>query len=398
MAIEITIPRLGWNMEEGVFVGWLKQDGDEVRPGDALFTLEGEKATEDIECLDKGILRVAPGGPKAGDRVPVGAVIGHVTQAGEEAPADGEWSARPAAAVPAGEAHILGPNPPPAPAERAPHSPAASPRARRVARELGVDWKQVHGGGRSGRIRERDVRAAAVSSPKTIPQGGGIAVSPIRRTIAERMTASLRATAPVTLTTTVDVSNLVNLRNQFKAIAGAQEVVPGYTDFLVKLAAAALQKHPMLAARWVDEEIILPETMDVAVAVDAEAGLFVAVVRDVASLSVRQVAVRTRDLADKARRGALASADMQGGVFTITNLGAFGVDAFTPIIHYPQCAILGVGRIQRRPAADGDRIVARDQVTLSLTFDHRIVDGAPAARFLQTLSKLLENPGPSLMP
>ena len=209
------------------------------------------------------------------------------------------------------------------------------------------------------------------------------------------MTASLRAAAPVTLTTTADASNLVNLRNQFKA---AGEVAPGYTDFLVKLAAAALQKHPMLAARWTEEAIVPATSIDIAVAVDAEAGLFAPVVRDVPSLSVRQVAARTRDLAERARRGALTSAEMRGGVFTITNLGAFGVDAFTPIIDHPQCAILGVGRIQRRPTAAGDQVVIRDLVTLSLTFDHRIVDGAPAARFLQTLTQHLENPGPWLMP
>ncbi len=260
---------------------------------------------------------------------------------------------------------------------------------------MGVDLTRVQGSGRAGRIREEDVRAAAADK-KTAPPGRAVAVTPIRRTIAERMTASLRSTAPVTLTTTVDASNLVNLRGQFKAVA--EDAVPGYTDFLVKLTAAALQKHPMLGARWADREIVLPATIDVGVAVDADAGLFVPVVRDALGLSVRQVAACTRDLAERARRGTLRSAEMEGGVFTITSLGAFGVEAFTPIIHFPQCAILGVGRIQRRPAVVADQIVIRDLLTLSLTFDHRIVDGAPAARFLQTLTQYVENPGPWLMP
>ena len=220
----------------------------------------------------------------------------------------------------------------------------------------------------------------------------------MRRTIAERMTTSLRSTAPVTLTTTADATNLVNLRNQFKAVVPADGAAPGYTDFLVKLAAAALQRHPALAARWTGEAIVPAASIDIGVAVDTDAGLFVPVVRDAPALSLRQTAARTRDLAERARRGTLKAAEMEGGAFTITNLGAFGVDAFTPIIHYPQCAILGVGRIQRRPAAQADRIVLRDQVTLSLTFDHRIVDGGPAARFLQTLSQYVENPGPILMP
>ncbi|HBI45349.1 MAG TPA: alkylhydroperoxidase, partial [Planctomycetales bacterium] len=280
-----------------------------------------------------------------------------------------------------------------APAERAPHHPAASPRARRVARELGVNWTQIQGGGKTGRVRERDVRAAAGPAPAQT------AVSPLRKTIAERMTASLRSTAPVTLTTTADASNLVSLRNQFKtAAASGDDVIPGYTDFLVKLAAAALQKHPLLSARWTNAEITPSTSLDIGIAVDTERGLLVPVVRNAPNLSMRQVAASTRDLAERARGGTLQSSEMQGGVFTITNLGAFGVDAFTPIINYPQCAILGVGRIQRRPVASDDRIMICEQVTLSLTFDHRIVDGAPAARFLQTLSQMLENPGPWLMP
>ncbi len=186
------------------------------------------------------------------------------------------------------------------------------------------------------------------------------------------------------------------MRNQFKAVAGT-EGVPGYTDFLVKLSAAALQQHPRLAARWIGDRLVPAAAIDIGVAVDAEAGLLVPVVRDVPSLSVRQVAARTRDLVERAKRGALKAAEVEGGAFTITNLGAFGVDAFTPIINAPQCAILGVGRIQRQPVVEADRITARDRVTLSLTFDHRIVDGGPAARFLQTLAQYVENPGPLLM-
>jgi pyruvate dehydrogenase E2 component (dihydrolipoamide acetyltransferase) len=369
MAIPITVPRLGWNMEEGVFVGWLKKDGEVVRPGEPLFTLESDKATEEVECLDGGVLCIGVGGPKAGETVAVGAVLGYLTQPGEEAPAAA--APIPAAAEPAA---------------------ASSPRARRVARELGVDWTKVRGSGRTGRVRERDVRASAPHP------SGGPGVGPVRKRIAERLTASLRATAPVTLTTTADAGNLVNLREQFRAVARGEDVVPGYTDFLVKLAATALQRHPRMAARWEGEEVVAAGSLDVGVAVDTEAGLLVPVVRDVPGLSVRQLAVRTRELAERARRGQLRADEMQGGVFTVTNLGAFGIDAFTPIINHPQCAILGVGRIQRRPVAADDRVVVREQVTLSLTFDHRIVDGAPAARFLQTLAGLLENPGPALMP
>ncbi|HVS39195.1 MAG TPA: dihydrolipoamide acetyltransferase family protein, partial [Gemmataceae bacterium] len=327
MAIPIMIPRLGWNMEEGVFQGWLKKDGDEVKPGDALFRLEAEKATEDIESMDSGILRITADGPKEGDTVAVGAVIGCLAGAGEIV-YSGQTVSAPALPEPQ-VASLPGSEPTP----RASHLPTASPRARRVAREMGVDWTKLTGSGRTGRIRERDVRAAAAQAPA--PQARATPISPMRRLIAERMTASLRSTAPVTLTTTADASNLVSLRNQFKATASAGEkIIPGYTDFLVKLAAAALQNHPQLAARWTDEAIVPPASIDIGVAVEVEDGLLVPVVRDVPQLSLRQAAASIHELAQQARGGSLKTADMDGGVFTITNLGAYGVDAFTPIISY----------------------------------------------------------------
>jgi len=371
MATPITVPRLGWNMEEGVFAGWLKADGAPVRAGETLFRLESEKATEEIECLENGIVCISLDGPATGDTVVVGAVIGYLVQPGERAPFE---------------------NPTPL-AAAASHKPASSPRARRVARELGVDWTKVPGTGRTGRIRERDVRAAAPAPQKTFTSGS------IRKTIAERLQTSHLSTAPVTLTTTVDATNLVQLRNQFKAAMQAGgDLVPSYTDFLVKLSAIALGKHPLLNASWTDEQIVLTEAIHIGIAVDTEAGLLVPVVRAVPSLTLKQLAARSRDLIDRARRRQLAAEEMQGGTFTVTNLGAFGIDAFTPIINYPQCAILGVGRIQCRPVAIDRQVTARDQVTLSLTFDHRIVDGSPAAQFLQTLSRIIENPGPWLIP
>ena len=193
----------------------------------------------------------------------------------------------------------------------------------------------------------------------------------------------------MTLTTTADATNLVELRGaEFKA---GTEIVPTFTDFLVKLAALALQKHPHLNARWDGERIVLSAGIHIGIAVDTDAGLLVPVLRDVASLSVTQLAAQARDLIERARQRKLTGHESQGGTFTVTNLGAFGIDAFTPIINQPECAILGVGRIRRVAVVVGDQIVARDQLTLSLTFDHRIVDGAPAARFLQMLSGLIEN-------
>lgn len=415
MPISITIPRLGWNMEEGIFSGWLHADGAAIRAGDMLFTLESEKATEEVETLDGGTLRIPPDGPKEGDTLPVGTVIGYLLEAGEAAPWESSAPvaspAKPSPAAPAKEPCAL---------ERAAASPSASstvlleapaisPRAKRVAGELGVDWTLLEGTGSTGRIRERDVRAAA-SSPAACAASKPVAparsaaaaeelqpISVMRRTIADRMLASHLAAAPVTLTTTADATNLVGLRTQFKNAGDPSAVVPSFNDILAKLSALALERHPRMTGQWTEAGIRQPAGIHIGIAVDTEAGLLVPVVRDVPTLGLRQLAARSRDLIERARVRRLTTEEMQGGVFTITNLGGFGIDAFTPILNAPECAILGVGRIERRAVVRGEAIVPCEQVTLSLTFDHRVVDGAPAARFLQALVAMIENPSPWLM-
>ena len=426
MAIDIKVPRLGWNMEQGTFLGWLAQDGAEIKAGQALFTLEGDKAVQEIESTDAGVLRIAPDAPQVNDIVPVGKVLGHLTAAGEviattrppSPPSTGasgtgtEVAASPSvrrlarelgvdlARVPIsasmriteadlraskGSSVVRVETPSPRVSDPN-HRQAITPRARRAAKKQGVEWKHLAGTGRNGRIRERDI---VVQSPR---QAGA---SNTRRVIAERMVHSLRTTAPVTLTTTADATNLVNLREQFRAVEGA--VVPTYTDFLVKLTALVLQSHPALNSRWEDNGIVSSPEVHVGIAVDTEAGLMVPVVRDAGRLTMRQVATASKDLIDRTRARRLSADEMQGGTFTVSNLGAFGIDAFTPIINHPECAILGLGEIRKQPMVVGDQIVARSALTLSLTFDHRIVDGAPAARFLKTLRSAVENPSAWLL-
>jgi pyruvate dehydrogenase E2 component (dihydrolipoamide acetyltransferase) len=375
-------------MEEGTFVEWLKRDGDSIRPGDVLFVLESEKAAENIEALDTGILRLTPDSPRPGETVKVGQVIAYLVAAGEALPvAEGRAkSAEQAATSPersgVSRSSVLAPR-------SSTGKPHASPRARRVARELNLDWSTLQGSGRSGRIRERDVRAAATSPS----QGRLIPHTHLRRAIAARMVAGVTQAAPVTLTTRADATNLVTLRNQFKAAAPAPEdFVPSYTELLLKLTAAALRQYPLLQAQWREEGLFVPDRVDIGVAVDTEAGLLVPVIHGVDGLTLCQVADRARDLSARARAGHLSAAEMRGATFTVTNLGMFGIDAFTPILHLPQSAILGVGRIVREPAVVEDRIVPRDHLTLSLTFDHRAVDGAPAARFLDALRRSVEQP------
>jgi pyruvate dehydrogenase E2 component (dihydrolipoamide acetyltransferase) len=276
-----------------------------------------------------------------------------------------------------------------------------SPRARRVARELGIDWSRLRGTGKTGRIRERDIRDAAEQqqlAPKRSVSRRFAELSSTRRKTAERLLRSAQRTVPVTLSTEVDAVNLVNLHSQFKlANSGSRDPVPSYTDYFVKLTAKALRQHPCLNARWEDDRLLEQDEVNIGIAVDTQSGLLVPVVRAVASLSLCELASRSRDLIERARARRLSASDLQGGSFTVSNLGSFGIDAFTPVINYPEVAILGVGRIVKKAAVVADQIVSRDRLTLSLTFDHCAVDGAPAARFLETLCKMIEAPGPWLV-
>lgn len=392
MSVEITVPRLGWSMDEGVFVGWLKKEGDWVKPGEILFELEGEKAIQEIEALDEGVLTLLADGPKPGDVVKVGQAIGVL--AGKDGvvapprPTVGQSTGQPKPSASVSPVTAKTPRTVEA-------APAASPRARRVSRELGVDWRTVQGSGRGGRIRERDVRAAAstASPARKAPIDG------VRRTIANRMLASSQQTAPVTLTSKADATNLVGLRRQFQSLdASNVNAVPSITDLIVKLTALALSRHPRLNATWEEGAVREIADIHVAVAVDTDRGLLAPVIRDAGTLGIRSIAARSRELIDRARRGELAASDLAGGTFTVSNLGQMGIDAFTPIINLPEAAILGVGAIRREAAVVADdRIEPRDVMTLSLTFDHRVVDGAPAARFLQSLVAAIENPAPWLI-
>jgi pyruvate dehydrogenase E2 component (dihydrolipoamide acetyltransferase) len=333
MPIEITVPRLGWSMEEGTFAGWLKQNGDHVTAGEPLFAMESDKVTMDVESLDNGILYVAPDAPEPGAVVVVGQRLGFLLAPGEPAP-DAPIRERPT---------------------------PVTPRARRVAAELGVDTAQLRGSGRGGRIREVDVRAA-----------GAVPITALRRTIARRMMESRQNTAPVTLTSRADATALVALRNQWKLAPGPGPA-PSYTDILAKLVAIVLESHPALGG--------LSGKAHIGIAVDTPEGLLVPVLRDVAASSLADLARRSRELIEAARAHRLRAEDLAGGTFSIT-----------PIINFPEAAVLGVGAIRKEPVVlESGELAVREQMTLSLTFDHRVVDGAPAARFLQALVRLIED-------
>ncbi len=415
MPLPITIPRLGWSMDEGTFGEWLKEEGDLVEPGDPVFSLESDKAVQDVESVDGGILHILQDSPQEGDAVEVGMLVGFLLTDGEEIPtADDIALARAQSttdsASDAEAADSISSVSAPSTDQQAdsPQLPAApkkaiSPRAARLAGQLGVDWSHLTGTGRNGRIRERDIRVAAsqsgsqTSRERRLERGTTSVLSGgLRQTIAERMLYSVQTTAPVTLTTRVDATNLVGLRQQFKS--SRADVVPGYHDIIAKLTAAALRAHPVLNCQWQDGEIVEPDGIHIGIAVDTDAGLLVPVIRHCDQLSLAELAQQSRDVINRARGRKCSPDELSGGTFSITNLGAFGIDAFTPIINPPQTAVLGIGAIRREPVVlPDDRIEPRDQLTLSLTFDHRVTDGAPAARFLQTLADNIENPAPLLI-
>lgn len=463
MATEIRMPRLGWTMEEGTFGEWLKQDGESIKAGDFLFTVEGDKATQEVEAFDSGILRLPPNAAKPGDVITVGTILAYTVRPGETISFD-----KPAAVTEAtsGELRVTSDaadSTQPATrnteqkTENRQLKMAISPRARRVAAELGVDWHDLTGSGSTGRIIERDIRAAAAlaaqkaaepapepeekvratpiavrmaqeagidltalaaqkpgvridradveaaiaarsipatpTTPAPVATGEIIPISNIRRLIAQRMAESAHTAAAVTLTTEVDATALVTLREQLKsAFAGRGYPVPSYNDLFAKLAATALQEHALLNARWQENEIVLSKEVHIGIAVDTPEGLIVPVVRNVHEQSLRRIAEQSKALIEKAQARKLSADALQGGTFTITNLGVYNIDAFTPIINPPQCAILGIGRIVKKPVVVDDQIVVRQMVALSLTFDHRVVDGAPAARFLDAVRQLVEAP------
>lgn len=434
MAEEIVMPRLGWTMEEGTLVEWLKEDGAAVETGELLFTVEGDKALNEIETFVGGILHLPSAAPQPGDTVPVGTVLGYLLEADEQPPAYEATKTNAAAdSQTPGQAASTISDAEPAPTV-ATAAPTISPRARRVAAELGVDWQQLQGSGRTGRIVERDVRAAqglSSAAPKATPiaqrlaaeagldlaelaaqkQGGRIEredveaalaaralptsstsqpITRVRQLIATHLSTSAHTTAAVTLTTEADATELVLLRQKFKDSLGQN--APTYNDLLIKLSASALGKHPALNASWHDEEIQFHTTVHMGVATDTDDGLLVPVIRDAQSKSLQQIAAATKTLFDQARQRQLKPEDMQDGTFTLTNLGMYGIDAFTPIINLPQCAILGIGRIREKPAVHDGQIVARSMMALSLTFDHRIIDGGPAARFLDQVRSFVEQP------
>jgi pyruvate dehydrogenase E2 component (dihydrolipoamide acetyltransferase) len=394
MITEVRMPKLGMAMKKGAVTKWLKAEGDDVREGADLFELATEKVTAVVPAPASGLLGRIVADP--GAELPVGALLALIGEQGDTFPPRDELAGAPAvspepapaAAAPAAAA------PAPARAEGAP----ASPAAKRRARELGVDIALVPPSAPGKRVMVEDVEAFAAggqAQAAAAPAAAGQVVpfAGIRKVVAERLTESLQTMAQVTIAREVEAGGLVARR---AALAAGFEAATGvrlsYTDLLVETVARLLGDHPLLNATLTDQGIVCPPAVHMGVAVALDDGLIVPVIRDAGSRGLAEIARDRLEGAAKAQAGTLTLDELEGGTFTISNLGSFGADAFTPIVNPPQCAILGVGRIVDKPVAVAGQVEIRPTLWLSLTFDHRIVDGAPAARFLQQLGDLLAAP------
>jgi|YelNatPaOPRAMG01_1025707.scaffolds.fasta_scaffold08160_4 pyruvate dehydrogenase E2 component (dihydrolipoamide acetyltransferase) len=411
MAVEVIMPKFGLTMHDGTIQRFFKAPGDPVREGEPLFEVETEKVLQEVEAPASGIFAFPLF--EEGATVDCGATVAIIAEPGEDlaqlrARYGSGASAGGSPAVPAAPAPATGDRPPgPEAASAALPSGgrrAISPVARKLATELGVNLDTVAGTGPGGRVTREDVERAArqyarapIPSPKpdaasvaALAPGQTPAPGPrtipfraMRRTIAERMHQSLRDSAQLTIMTEADVTAATELRERLK-----REFDFTYTDLLIHAVARALLKHPRMNARLDGDAIVIPDEVNIGLAVALEEGLVVPVIRDAARLGLGEIAARSRALGEKARAGKLRLEDVSGGTFTITNLGAYGIDAFTPILNPGETGILGVGRIVEKPAVYRGEITRRAMMTLSLTFDHRTVDGAPAAEFLRTVIEI----------
>jgi pyruvate dehydrogenase E2 component (dihydrolipoamide acetyltransferase) len=419
---DVTMPRLSDTMEEGTIASWLKRPGEQISKGEVIAQIETDKATMDLTAFETGTLQeiLAP----EGSTVPIGQPVARI---GSGAPAA---SSRPAASsVPSPSAPPRAEAPgQPEPTQqpqaengavaRADGKTRASPVARHLAAEHGLDLAAVSGSGPQGRVIRADVEAALSASPKpatvaaeqsTAPPAAAqqatappvvtaaedderVQLSQMRRTIARRMAEATRTVPHFFVTITVDATELVALRQQILEQIADPATRITFNDLVLKGAALALRRVPDVNVSFAEDSLVRHKRVHIGVAVATERGLIVPVVRDVDLKSLSQIARETRDLAERATSGKLQPSEYTGGTFTITNLGMFGIEQFNAVINPPESAILAIGAIAREPAEHNGEIALRDRMKLTLSVDHRSLDGATGARYLQALKQLLEKP------
>ena len=409
MAFEIKMPQLGLTMEEGTVAQWLKQEGDTVAKGDVLLEITTDKLTSEIESEADGVLLKIVA--KEGEDVPVKGLLGYIGEAGETV-GDAAPAAAPAAAAAPAEVPVAAPAP--APAAKADGSRIRiSPLARKTAAKLGVDYTTVKGTGPMGRIVQKDILAAAEAAPavEAAPVAEKAAAAPaaapvtglelmegdevvklagMRKVIAERMTKSAQEIPTVTQNVKIDVTELMKFR---KKVNEDLAVKYSLNDYVLKATAKALKNNKHILASIDGDKIIKRAHVNLGMAVALDDGLIVPVIRDADKLSLSQISATAKDLAVRARENKLAMDEYKGSTFTISNLGMFGVETFDPIINQPDAGILGVCAVQDELDMDEEGKIFKKQVMrISFTFDHRLIDGAVAAKFELAIKELLEDP------
>jgi pyruvate dehydrogenase E2 component (dihydrolipoamide acetyltransferase) len=402
MAKEVRLPQLGQTMEEGTVVSCLVKVGDEVKKGDVILEIETDKATLEMESPAEGFVKHIL--VNVDETLPVGAPLLVLGDKDEEVPqsfVDSLKDSVPAGqeAAPAAEA---APVAEPAKAEPEPDKPAgrvmASPRAKKLAVELGVDLTAVTGTGPAGKITEQDVKEAAAAEPAkpAVPAVSGtepklgetVPLNRLQKITAERMLKSKQEIPCFYLTVKVDVTDLVELRTKLNQTG---DVKVSYNDFIMKAVATGLEKYPIMTGQLAGKTIELAEAIGIGLAISVPDGLVAPIVKDVNKKDVRQIARDSLALIERARNNKLAPTDLEGGCITVSNLGAFGIDNFIPIVVPGQCSILGIGQITDTCVPDNGNILVRKLMNMTLSIDHKVANGAYAAQFLDFTRKLLED-------
>jgi pyruvate dehydrogenase E2 component (dihydrolipoamide acetyltransferase) len=381
---EVLMPRLDPGMQSGKIVEWLKKQGETVQKGQPIVIIEGEKTTFEVEAPEGGTLTKLLAA--VGEDIQVSQAIAVIGESGGVAAASLSPQTESPKTQPSPVASIVQPS---TSGERA----VASPVARRLAQEIGVDLSQVQGTGPGGRISREDVLAAANQLRKPIHSPASmtrhlqairkVKLEGVRKAVAERLSFSARNAVPVTITMETDASKLVKLKDIERV---------SFNSFAIKAVAKALEKHPMMNSSIEGDEITTYSDINVCVAINTDQGLVAPTIVNANRKSLKEINEEVVMLADKAKSNQLKVEDLTSGTFTITNLGGYDVESFAPLINPPQCGILGLGRIAYKPYASGERILTRPLTVLTLVFDHRIIDGLPAAKFLQDVKRNLEDP------
>jgi pyruvate dehydrogenase E2 component (dihydrolipoamide acetyltransferase) len=420
MATDVIMPALGVAQEKGTLLNWRKTEGQSVTKGEPLMEIETDKATVEIEAPASGILSNVTAA--AGDEIPVGNRIAVILAPGEVATSAAAQAPHPRTQSRAGSSSDLSThksqnnqgaetNPPSSPfnkgglkgdllaSETSPRARTrilASPAAKRIAKERGIELASLKGSGPEGAVLAEDIlQAAGAQAP--VPAGPlrvkeTVHLTSMRRIVGERMTKSKQTAPHFYLGMDADMTEINRRRNALKE--KGESLVPSINDFILSACARALRDFPSLNAAFTDHGVEIYSDINIGLAVALEEGLVVPVIRNADRLSLQDLAKQSRELAEKAQKKKLFPSDYEGGTFTVSNLGMFGVDNFIAIINPPQCAILAVGQVAPRVVPYAEGIAVRQMMTMSLSADHRVVDGAIAARFLQEVKRLLERAEP----